>query len=276
MLQKVFAYVKGVAHVLWSPFAGPDPDNRLKVADHLHVSKTKAIGFAEDIPLERVLALKAKFHKATVNDIIMAMVTIMLRKYFKSVNDPVLQSGQDIRGAFPFDVRPRGVDVLKDSFGNHFANPNFKFPIHLKDPVEVLWACKAYADGIKLSPEPHLQSLLLSGVVRVFSRERIYKTFLDVMGKSTLTVSNVRGPPEKVSIAGHPVDAMRFLGFSPIGLYFGAITYNGRISMGLSLDPTTESDPAMLSQHWPAALEVLEKAADKALQKSGKSVLKSR
>jgi len=80
---------------------------------------------------------------------------------------------------------------------------------------------------------------------------------LDNNGKVTSMLSNVRGPAEAVSVCGYEVQDLRFYAFAPIGLYFGVLTYNGKLTASVALDPTCDKDASRLARHWKPAFDKL-------------------
>ena len=70
-------------------------------------------------------------------------------------------------------------------------------------------------------------------------------------------VSNVPGPQEKVHLAGQGLDDLMFFLFSPLNVYLGIITYNGKVSVGVNFGAELKQDPAQLAKHWKSAFEVL-------------------
>mmetsp|Transcript_1815 Transcript_1815/g.2419 ORF Transcript_1815/g.2419 Transcript_1815/m.2419 type:complete len:93 (+) Transcript_1815:50-328(+) len=62
-------------------------------------------------------------------------------------------------------------------------------------------------------------------------------------------LSNVPGPRNEVTICGKVVDDLQFFMFSPLGLYLGLISYNGKVSMSIAMDSAI-GDPKELGQFW--------------------------
>lgn len=70
-------------------------------------------------------------------------------------------------------------------------------------------------------------------------------------------VSNVPGPQDKVHLAGQGIDDLMFFLFSPLNVYLGIITYNGKVSVGVNFGAELNQDPAALAKHWKEAYESL-------------------
>ena len=84
---------------------------------------------------------------------------------------------------------------------------------------------------------------------------------LDLYGKCTAMLSNVMGPTSKVNFCGQPLDDLQFYALSPIGIYFGIVSYNGKCSMGVVADKTCDPDASKLASEWKGAFERLYAAA---------------
>ena len=48
-----------------------------------------------------------------------------------------------------------------------------------------------------------------------------------------------------------------FYALAPVGLYFGLISYNGKVSAGIVMDPKIKAEPKGLAQCWKPAFEEL-------------------
>jgi len=70
-------------------------------------------------------------------------------------------------------------------------------------------------------------------------------------------LSNVAGPQKAVSLDGQVVEDMCFYCFNAIGLYFGVLTYNGKVNAGCSIDVDCENDATQLMKHWAPTFEKL-------------------
>jgi hypothetical protein len=103
----------------------------------------------------QVKEVKNKFPGATVNDILTAVLVMMVRRYLESVNDPILaRSDSLLRGNFPINMRrnANNPSVIPEA-GNNFASGAFTFDFSYKDRVDLVWRVKRQIDLIKISPQ---------------------------------------------------------------------------------------------------------------------------
>jgi hypothetical protein len=117
---RTFGYgvFQGLAASTWKP----DPKNALALDDPTKPSKNKRVIQCAKIPLDEFKAIKQRFPGATLNDVMMALMTATLRAFFEEKNDPCIKPGGKVRGAFPINLRkphdvrvaprPAGADAL--------------------------------------------------------------------------------------------------------------------------------------------------------------------
>lgn len=241
---------------LFATLLPADARNVLKDADIQNPS-TKPSAAADPISLEEVKRIKTKFPGATVNDVIQAVTTLTIQRYFREVG----QEPVKIRGQFMVNMRPAGEDVIKHSVGNRFAFGNFSFPLHETDPVKLIWVTKQHMDIIKIS-----LSVVTLSIVKVLSpllakSPKWTKPLLEnILGKITLQLTNVPGPATEVSFCGQPVDSIMFYAFGPVGAFFGVVSYKGHISLGVVTGINGVPDAARVTKHWGPAFQELVRA----------------
>jgi hypothetical protein len=103
----------------------------------------------------KVKEIKNKFPGATVNDVLTAVLVMMVRRYLESVNDPICSSAHSLlRGNFPINMRSnaRNPNAIPEP-GNNFAAGAFAFDFGYKDRVDLVWRVKRQIDLIKISPQ---------------------------------------------------------------------------------------------------------------------------
>lgn len=262
--RRIIAFLSGLKSVLCSPVLPADAMTILKVKDHRHPDPDKSCAMGERVLLEEMKEIKNKFPGATVNDIMLATLTLMLQSYFVEVG----QEPTIIRGTFPVNMRAPTEDVVKNSVGNRVAPGNFVFPMFEADPVKMIWKIKEQIDMVKCSPGPLLHSKLFDFIipklVRGGKKKLLHKIVADSYGKVTVMLSNVPGPSDEVALCGQPIDDMMFYAFAPIGCYLGVISYNGIVSLGVVTARSGESDASRLAKHWSPAFRKLKLAVDAA------------
>ena len=74
-------------------------------------------------------------------------------------------------------------------------------------------------------------------------------------------LSNVPGPPTAAFLCGERIEEMMFYSFVAIGTYVGVLSYNGKVSVGISSAPSLEPDVSRIAKHWKPAYEEMLAAA---------------
>jgi hypothetical protein len=77
---------------------------------------------------------------------------------------------------------------------------------------------------------------------------------------ATCMLSNVPGPQQKVHLGGVALENMEFYLFGPVGVYFGILSYNGKVSVTANMDSKIGADPHKLVDLFPVAFEEIYKA----------------
>jgi hypothetical protein len=247
-----------------------DTRTRLKVRDHRNMLGTaKSLAKSPAIDVARLKEVKDIIPGATVNDVLMTVLSVCLRMYYEKHEPEVLQVGYcgpaKIRGNFPISLR--GVDKKYENAvcDNAFSQGSLRFPVHLADPMDMMNNIKAQIDVVKISPEPIMRDRVIAGLAeKLLPRCPVLTAnlILDQFGKVTAMLSNVLGPTSQVSFAGQPIDDMSFYVLVPLGLYFGLLTYNGRCTASVCIDDTSgESEANNLAELFPVAFERVYSAA---------------
>lgn len=251
LLGNLGACLVGSVKSICDPCMPRDPPNKLKVKDHLNPGKQKAVATSEDIDLSRVNEVKDKFPGATVNDVLLTVVSLTLRRYYEEQGDTILKTKKRISANFPVNMRSPTEDVLSAaSFGNRISQAQFPFPIEIEDPVEALQTVMMQTARIKASPEPLIRGKLLNIAAKCLASSALMDTALDAFGKVTAMLSNVAGPKEEVACMGQAVDDLAFYAMAPIGLYFGVLTYKGHLKAGVCMDRDCDDDASNLTRHF--------------------------
>lgn len=238
-----------------------DRMNRLKERDHRRPDTRKALSQSPALSLEQIKEVKAKIPGATINDVLMTVVCLALQSYFDA-NEPEALKHQ-VRANFPINLRRNGQDVMhEEHFGNRMAIGFLSFPLHIRDPVEMLQSLKKQIDVVKVSPEPYFRDFVVQLLAKSpLPRSTCCDLVLDLYGKVTVMLSNVPGPQTPVSLAGQPLADMSFYALTPLGLYMGLVSYNGKISCGVAVSKSCEPDARTISDLWVPSFEKLYKAA---------------
>lgn len=262
-ITKVRAFSYGVVHGLTSSTWKPDPKNAFSMPDVTKPSSIKHVAQAEAISLEEMKAVKNRFPGVTLNDIMMACMTGAIRSYLQEVNDPAVQKKTLVRGAFPINLRSPHEPVLRNGEPmNKWAYGMFKFDFNYKTRIELVWKVKRQIDKIKISPSPLIQHTLAKVLTKSMPRKLLLNQLLNMANLTTAQLSNVPGPQHEISICGMKVKDLSFYLFTPVGLYIGVMSYNGKVTASVNVDGSTGVDAKQLAKHWKLEFEALKAECD--------------
>jgi NRPS condensation-like uncharacterized protein len=235
----------------------------------------KRLAQTKAIPVTEFKALKDKLAGTTLNDVVLAVISMAIRKYFEETGDPaldvVLAGKGKIRGGFPVNMR-RGAENEGIDLGNNFCLASFSFPIVYDDPIDAVWQCKTRVDELKVSPSFHLRKILGDALFGKTPDTVLAPKVLELMNRSTCMISNVRGPTGTATLGGYEIDDLNFTASYLGGLYFGVLTYGGNLRVSLILDDRAEANVQKLRDCFESAYDELKDSlkdvdAEKPLQR---------
>lgn len=261
-----FSWLGIACRAIWNVFVKEnitvDAPNRLKEKNHRRPDMQKAMAQSGALSLVRIKEVKDQFPNATVNDVIMTVACLTLRKYFEKYEPEVIQNRQLFRAVFPINMRRNNEKVTdEEHFGNRFTSGNLAFPLHIEDPRELLLTLKKEMDYLKVSPEPIIKMALQSMVGRLpISQAKMMDIVLDIYGKVSFMLSNVPGPQTAAYLGGKMISDMSFYSISPLGLYVGIVSYNGKVSCGVVTSRSCEPRPDSIASLWVESFEALYRA----------------
>ncbi len=188
-----------------------------------------------DLPLGKIKEI-AKTSDATVNDVVLTIVTGAMRKYcgkrgFDLANDPIKVSA-------PVSVRKRtGKKLAEGEMGNEVAQWTVPLPVHQASPKKQLATIHAETVAMKDSSAV-LATQTLTSIISLSPG-----LMGAMMGQATVgvntVVTNIPGPQFPLYQCGaemlvaRPVVPLN----SGLGIVVGVLSYNGIISFGISGDP---------------------------------------
>lgn len=260
--EKICAAVSGCCDAIIGDQLPGDPPNQLKLKNHRRPGHVKSMAQSEHISLDKIKEVAKKWENCTVNDILMTVLTMTLQAYFEKCEPATLD--KKFRALFVISLRPTGADMLSPEFyGNIFSNGKMRFPMHLKHPREIFRNVKQQIDYVKVSPAPIITSRISTCMANTtcISTQQKMDMVLDLYGKCSACLSNVMGPQEEVNFCGQALDDLQFYAFAPQGVYFGILSYNGKVSVGILSDVECEPDASKLAVEWTSAFDRLYAAA---------------
>lgn len=230
----------------------PDPKTIFK--GPLGVPKRAA--WSAPIPLQDVKIVRKKLG-GTVNDVLLTAMSGGLRRYLQSRDQPV--DGLNFRAVVPVNLRKPGTE---HELGNKFGLVFLSLPVGIADPVERLGELRRRMDGIKGSLEAPVAFGILNGIG--LSPQTIQDVVVSIFGtKGTAVMTNVKGPPVPLYLAGAPLDSLMFWvpQSGKLGMGVSILSYAGRVWLGLITDEGLVPDPEAIVAGFHAEFDALLEAA---------------
>ena len=205
----------------------------------------KNVAWCDPVPLEDIKAI-GKYFNATINDILVSMVTGALRRYLQQRHN--LVGDLDIRMAMPVNIRPLDSEI---ELGNQFSLVLAPLPVHIDDPVLRIREVQRRISDLKESPDAAVAYTVLNalGISSAKLAKRAASMFAN---KTTGVLSNVPGPRQPLYFAGEEVKKIMFWvpRIGGLGIGISIISYNGAVSVGIATDAGLVSDPTDILQHF--------------------------
>ena len=213
--------------------------------------------------LERVKAIK-NAEGATVNDVVLAICAGALRGWLRDGGE---LPEKPLVAMVPVSVRSEGE---RDAGGNLVSAMLVALATDEADPLARLRAIRDAAQSSKtalravgartLVGSAELFPFALSGLAaRLYSRMALAERHRPMFN---LVITNVPGPPRRLSIGG--AEMLCYVGGAPVfdglGLILPVLSYAGTVSIGVTADRTILGDAAGFAGRLEAALGELERA----------------
>ncbi|HYF25656.1 MAG TPA: wax ester/triacylglycerol synthase family O-acyltransferase [Baekduia sp.] len=192
-------------------------------------------------------------HGATVNDVLLAAATsAMAAALHRRGERPAA-----VKALVPVNVRD---GAQTGGAGNHISFLPVDLPVGEPDPVVALRrisartkAAKARGEARPLAALAQAADLLPAGPRRALTRTAARAVSFSVV------VSNVPGPPVDLALLGRPLEAI--LPMVPLlhgqALTIGALSYRGRLHLGLAADEVAVPDVVDVARDLERAFDVL-------------------
>lgn len=244
------ALAKSLGHMVLLPY---DPQTALKRP----LSGAREVAWSRPIPLERIKAIGASLG-ATVNDVLVAALVGTLRAWLRERGEPVDEL--DIRAMVPVNLREaHSLAEMGEDLGNRFGLVMLNLPISARTAHERLVRLKASMDEIKASPDALVSFGILAALGK--SPATVEHIVADIFAKKTsVVITNVPGPPERLFFAGKTLRNVVFWVPHPthLGVGLSVLSYNGAICVGIRTDISVVEDPTVLARFFESALTELE------------------
>jgi len=233
--------------------ARPDPATALSGA----LGMRKGAAWCEPFPLD-ALRDAARATGSTLNDVLAATIGGALARYLAETGRGVPRRG--LRAVGPVNLRPPDDASL---LGNRFGLVFLTLPMGETDAAGRLAHVRSEMQRLKRSAEAGLTY----GLLRAFGPlgrpvVRLAVWFLGM--KATLVFTNVPGPREPVTVCGAPLTGV--MAWVPqsgrLSVGVSAVSYAGKVQIGIAADSGLVPDPAALVDCFRAALaELIESTA---------------
>jgi hypothetical protein len=225
----------------------PDPKTQLKRP----LSGDKRVAWTRPIPLGEVKAVAHEL-SATVNDVLVAVVTGGLRSFLRSRGDVVEQ----VRAMVPVNLR--ALSGSTNGLGNRFGLVILGLPVGLGDPIARVFETSRRMARLKSSPE----AVVTLAVLRAMGWAPRAVEDLGVAffgSKCSLVLTNVPGPRERLHLCGVPLDRLMFWvpQSARMGLGVSIFSYANEVTIGVLSDAAVLPEPRVLVDALEAELAQL-------------------
>jgi len=223
--------VADVGDIVLSP---PDTDTALRGVPSL----PKTIAWSGPVPLAEIKTIGRRLG-GTVNDVLLTALAGALRRYLQIRQD--LPADASFRALLPINLRPAGAEM---ELGNRISAVFLPLPVDIADPAERLAELKRRMDGLKNSVQP----AVILGALGMFSRAPSAALTLALRyltSKASVLVTNVKGPQERLYLAGALLEEIMFWipRYGGIGVGISFLSYAGQVRLGVLSDRDLVPDP---------------------------------
>jgi len=261
-LNRLLLTLKGTLSGTSTPFKPRDRPNSLMPPASYKPSLTKKVSFGDGISLSRMKAVKNRLPGATLNDVIMTVLTMALQEFYREQGDiSVLNGKKKVNMQFPVSLREKkDGPFTKEGDTRNFWSYGF-LEARMKseeDLLKLFWSVKGDLDRVKRNPAPFVVYKSLLGLAQFMPRSLLVYLGVRTADLTTAQLSNVQGP-EAATVSGVKVEALSFFISAPIHNYIGLISFGGEVAISMFVDQSLP-DPALLTSKWLPAFERFEKA----------------
>ncbi|CAA0816231.1 Unknown protein [Striga hermonthica] len=199
--------------------------------------------------LDRIKQIKANLH-VTINDVICGVLFLGIRLYMQSAKHE--QRNAEATSLVLLNTRNIGgyrsvsemVEPEADSpWGNQFAFLHVSVPklsaddTNLDDPLEFVFRARKVIKRKKNSAAVVLTGKLLDTLRRWRGPEVTAKYIHSTLKNTSMTISNIKGPIEKLSLSNHPVHGFYFMVVGvPQSLTITMVSYMGELRVAVGTE----------------------------------------
>ena len=229
-----------------------------------------------DISLAEVKAVR-QICGASVNDVILALVTATIRRYLELHGDRV--KGRLLRMMVPVNLRG-GTDSAGE-LGNRISLVPVTIPLDIRNPRRLLAAAHKRTEFLKRSHAAELVSLA-GGLIGMFptSVQALAGPIVSQLPVTpfNLVCTNVPGPQYPLYLLGHRM--LRWYPYVPVGgemaVNCAILSYDGAVYFGFSGDVHAAPDLRRLEEFLKLSFEELREAAGIRPPRKGKKKVRAK
>lgn len=251
MVMKIWSLLVGPKIILQKLFSPAD----CSILHGPQITGVKRLTWSEPIDLQVIKRIKNQTG-TTVNDVIMACLSMSLHDYFKSqgITDP-----PDVLASVPVDVRFQEAAEMK--FENNFAIVSLKLPVSEKDIMQQLYSTKANMDEVKHSGEAFAMATAANYTVEFVPAFITNIWNKRVANLHSMVLSNVPGPTTPLTIGGLKTKELFF--WPPqrdlVGIGIGVYSYAGKVIIGVQGDVNCLCKPQLIVKGFEAKIAEMER-----------------
>ncbi|CAL2247480.1 unnamed protein product [Prunus armeniaca] len=220
--------------------------------------------------LDQIKSIKNKLGM-TVNDVLTGMIFFGTRLYMQEINQS--SSKADCTSIMLINTRFIGDYVpieemmkpnSKTPWGNRFTWVHISVPklTQLSNALDFIWNTQKIIKKKRSSLAAYFSSRLLEILDKFGSHEASSRYIHHTVKNSSMVISNVIGPVEKMSLANHPIKGLYFLmGGIPQGFQITIVSYMGMVRLAFKME-TGLIDPQKFKSCMQNALEMILKDSD--------------
>ncbi len=214
-----------------------------------------------DVPLAEVKAIR-QVCEASVNDVILALVTATIRRYLELHGDRV--KGRLLRVMVPVNLR---AGDSPGELGNRITIVPVTIPLDIRNPRKLLAAVHKRTEFLKRSHAAELISLT-GGLIGMFpsAMQGLVGPMVSQVPFTpfNMVCTNVPGPQYPLYLLGHKM--MRWYPYVPVGgemaVNCAILSYDGTMYFGFSGDVHAAPDLRRLEEFLKLSFEELREAAE--------------
>ncbi|XP_047337348.1 wax ester synthase/diacylglycerol acyltransferase 11-like [Impatiens glandulifera] len=223
--------------------------------------------------LEDMKIVKKSIANSTINDVLMAVTSSGLSKYLKLRSPKALPEGHRITGVAFVNLRKQPgqlelSQLMKSKSGSRWGNKigivlmPFRYQVGGTDPLQSLRWAKAMVDKKKLSLESFFSHKFGLLVMSCFGPKVATSLIKRVVNNTTFTISNVVGPQEVLTLAGHKITYIRVNTSSlSHAITMHMVSYAGKADIQILAAKDIIPDPQVLARCFESSLQEMKKAA---------------